>query len=130
MFFCGARTLKFQFFSFTLIIFTHWHLTGMRIAHGPKSVCFDVKGGWVVETIWVFSKVIRKFFDFYPSAKTLPLFECKTTHFHVFSYTRPVNKIIVIFQPILRNFQDIFFKCIKWTLSRFVAEHFLWGPNL
>ena len=85
----------------------------MRIAHGPKSVCFDVKEGWVGEEIWEFSKVKRKFFDFYPSAKMPPPLEGKTTNFRVFSYISLVNKIIVIFHPILRNFQDISFNCMK-----------------
>ena len=53
------------------------------------------------------------FFHFYPLSKTPPPFSGKTTNFRVFSYISLVNKIIVIFHPIFRNFQEIFFNCIK-----------------
>ena len=152
MCFCGARTSEFHLFSFytyyfhTCVTFDrHENRTRIRIytrillskkqvlkllqKRNSLSWWEGREDDW--NTLGIF-KSQKEIFRFLPVCKDpFSLFEGKTTNFRVFSYIRLLNKIIVIFHPILRNFQDISFDCMKWTLSRFVAEKvfFLWGQT-
>ena len=77
------------------------------------------EGGWSKQ-YRNFQKSKINFSIFSLQQRRLPPFEGKTTNFRLFSYMRPVNKIILIFHPISRNYQDIFLTVLN------VPYHALW----